>query len=324
LYSLRQGETAAFQGGSYARHGEQCTMVVSHRWALAFPFLFVFLWSTGFIGAKLGLPYAEPATFLCLRFIFVLALLVPLCILGSAPWPASRREAGHMAVAGILVQAGYLIGMFYAMYLGLPAGVSALIASLQPILTALLSARMLGEQTSRRQWLGLALGVAGVVLVVHEKLAFEGASPASVLFCAFGLVCFTLGALWQKRYCPKVDPRTGTVIQFGASFVVLAPVALLAESMQVKWTGEFVFALAYLVLVLSLGAIFLLFWLIRHGSATEVASLLYLMPPCTALVAWPLFGETYTLYSAAGMAIAVAAVWLVTKSDARRDDRLPA
>jgi drug/metabolite transporter (DMT)-like permease len=299
-------------------------MVVSQRWALAFPFLFVFLWSTGFIGAKLGLPFAEPATFLCLRFVLVLALLVPLCVIGRAPWPASSREAGHMAVAGILVQAGYLIGMFYAMYLGLPAGVSALIASLQPILTALLSARMLGERTSRRQWLGLALGVAGVILVVHEKLVFENASPASVMFCAFGLLCFTLGTLWQKRYCPQVDPRTGTVIQFGASFCVLAPVALFTESMQVQWTGEFVFALAYLVLVLSLGAIFLLFWLIRHGSATEVASLLYLMPPCTALVAWPLFGETYTLYSAAGMAIAVAAVWLVTKSDMRRDDRLQA
>jgi drug/metabolite transporter (DMT)-like permease len=292
-------------------------MAVSHRWALAFPFLFVVLWSTGFIGAKLGLPYAEPATFLCLRFILVLALLVPLCLLGKAPWPASRAEAAHMAVAGSLVQAGYLIGMFYAMYLGLPAGVSALIASLQPILTALLSAPMLGEQTSRRQWLGLALGVAGTVLVVREKLVFEGASSASVLFCTFGLLCFTLGTLWQKRYCPKVDPRTGSVIQFSASFILLAPVALLAESLDVRWTGEFLFALGYLVLVLSLGAIFLLFWLIRHGSATEVASLLYLMPPCTALVAWPLFGETYTLFSAAGMAIAVAAVWLVTKPETR-------
>lgn len=296
----------------------------SQRWAWAFPPLFVFLWSTGFIGAKLGLPYAEPATFLSLRFLFVIALLLPLCWLGRAPWPATPQEAGHMAVAGILVQAGYLIGMFYAMYLGLPAGVSALIASLQPILTAVLSGRVLGERTSRRQWLGLALGVAGALLVVHEKLAIAVASTTSVAFCTFGLVCFTLGTLYQKRFCPGADPRTGTAIQFAASLVALAPVAYFAESMQVRWTGEFIFALAYLVLVLSLGAIFLLFWLIRHGTATEVASLLYLMPPCTALVAWPLFGETYSWASAAGMAVAALAVWLVTRREPVRDDRLQA
>lgn len=218
-----------------------------------------------------------------------------------------------MAFAGMLLQGGYLGGIFYSLHLGLPAGVSALIAGIQPILTAVLSAGMLGERTNLRQWLGLALGVAGVALVVREKYVFEGVGFAAVLLAVVGLVSITLGTVWQKRHCAKIDLRTGAAIQFGAALAILGPVALLVETHEVRWTGEFVFALGYLVVVLSLGAVFLLFWLIRHGAATKVASLMYLVPPCTALIAWPLFGETYTLFSAAGMALAVIAVWLVTK-----------
>ena len=285
----------------------------AQRWAWAFPGLFVVLWSTGFIGAKLGLPYAEPATYLSLRFLLVLAILVPLCWFGGAPWPATRRETAHMAFAGMLLQGGYLGGVFFSLHHGMPAGVSALIAGIQPILTAVLGARMLGERTNPRQWLGLALGVAGVALVVREKTLFEGVGMAAVLLSGVALFSITLGAVWQKRFCPTVDLRTGAAIQFGAALLLLGPVALFFESHQVRWTGEFVFALGYMVVVLSLGAVFLLFWLIRHGAATRVASLMYLVPPCTALIAWPLFGETYTLFSAAGMALAVIAVWLVTK-----------
>ncbi|MGE0876320.1 MAG: DMT family transporter [Burkholderiales bacterium] len=287
------------------------------RWAWAFPPLFVFLWSTGYIGAKLGLPYAEPATFLALRFLFVIALLLPLCWIGRAAWPASATEAGHVAIAGVLMQAGYLGGIFYSIQFGMPLGVSALIAGLQPILTALIGARMLGERTNLRQWLGLMLGVLGVALVVREKFVFEGVGVAAVLFSVLGLLSLTLGTLWQKRYCAHVDMRTGAAIQFAAALAVIAPIAFVFESMQVRWSGEFIFALAYLVFVLSLGAMFLLFWLIRHGAATKVVSLLYLVPPCTALVAWLLFGEVYTVFSAAGMALAVLAVWLVTQGDRR-------
>jgi drug/metabolite transporter (DMT)-like permease len=284
----------------------------SQRWAWAIPPLFVVLWGTGYIGAKLGLPYAEPITFLCLRFLFVIAVLLPLCWFGRAPWP-SAAKTGHAAFAGTLIQGGYLGGVFYSIHLGIPLGVSALIVGMQPILTAILGARMLGERTNLRQWLGLALGVAGVALVVREKTALEGLSFAAVMMSVVALVSITVGTIWQKRHCAAIDLRTGSAIQFSAALVVLAPFALLFESNDIRWSGEFVFALAWLVLVLSLGAVFLLFWLIRHGAATKVVSLMYLVPPCTALIAWPLFGEVYTVFSAAGMALAALAVWLVTK-----------
>lgn len=285
---------------------------MSQSWAWVVPPLFVVLWGTGYIGAKLGLPYAEPATFLCLRFLFAVAVLLPLCWFGRATWP-SAAKAGHAAFAGMLIQGGYLGGVFYSIHLGIPLGVSALIVGMQPILTAILGARMLGERTNLRQWLGLALGLAGVALVVREKTMLEGLGTAAVLMSVVALVSITLGTIWQKRHCATIDLRTGSAIQFAAAFAVMAPVALLFESNEVRWTGEFIFALAYLVFGLSLGAVFLLFWLIRHGAATRVVSLMYLVPPCTALIAWPLFGEVYTVFSALGMALAALAVWLVTK-----------
>lgn len=278
-----------------------------------YPGLFVLLWSTGFIGAKVGLPYAEPATFLLTRFAIVVAILLPVCWIARAPWPRAPRDAVHMGVAGVLLQAGYLGGVFASIHQGMPAGVSALIVGLQPVLTAFLSARMLGERTSARQWAGLALGMAGVALVVREKLVFEGVGAIAVALSVLALASITVGTVYQKRYCTGLDLRTGAAIQFIAASAALAPFAWFFETREVRWTGEFVFALAWLVLVLSLGAIFLLFYLIRHGAATRVASLMYLVPPSTALIAWPLFGETYTLDSAAGMGIAVLAVWLVTK-----------
>jgi len=217
-----------------------------------------------------------------------------------------------MAFAGALIQGGYLGGVFLSLHHGMPAGVSSLITALQPILAAVLSGWLLGERTSARQWLGLAIGIAGVALVVREKWILEGVGIAATALSVLALVSISLGAVWQKRFCARVDLRTGAVIQFGAAMLVLAPVALLLETRQVHWSGELVLAIVWLVFALSLGAVFLLFWLIRHGAATRVASLMYLVPPCTALVAWPLFGETYTLFSAAGMALAMLAVWLVS------------
>jgi drug/metabolite transporter (DMT)-like permease len=193
----------------------------------------------------------------------------------------------------------------------MPAGVSALITGLQPVFTAVLGALLLGERTGPRQWTGLALGLVGVAMVVGDRIAVERLGTAAVLLSVLALASITLGTVWQKRHGARVDLRTGAAIQFIAAALVMAPLALL-ESGDVRWSGEFVFALAWLVLVLSLGAIFLLLWLIRQGAATQVASLFYLVPPTTALIAWPLFGETYTLAAAAGMGLGMLAVWLVT------------
>ena len=276
-----------------------------------FPGLFVLLWSTGFIGAKLGLPYAEPATFLLLRFLLVLALLLPLFWLSGARWPAPR-DAAQMALAGVLLQAGYLGGVFGSLHLGMPAGVSALVTGLQPVFTAALGSLLLGERTGPRQWLGLALGLLGVVLVVGDRIAVERLTADAVALSLLALASITLGTVWQKRHGAAVDLRTGAAIQFIAAALVIAPFSFAFETREVRWSAEFAFALGWLVLVLSLGAIFLLLYLIRQGAASRVASLFYLVPPTTALIAWPLFGETYTLAAAAGMGLGMLAVWMVT------------
>jgi drug/metabolite transporter (DMT)-like permease len=278
----------------------------------AFPALFVLLWSTGFIGAKVGLPYAEPATFLTLRFLLVLALLLPICWLFRARWPAPR-DALQMGVAGVLLQAGYLGGVFGSLHLGMPAGVSALVTGLQPVFTAVLGGLVLGERTGPRQWTGLCLGLVGVLLVVGDRIAVERLAPGAIMLSVLALASIILGTVWQKRHGAAVDLRTGAAIQFAAATLVMAPFAFALETREVRWNGEFVFAMAWLVLVLSLGAIFLLLYLIRQGAATRVASLFYLVPPTTALIAWPLFGETYTLAAAAGMGLGMLAVWLVIR-----------
>ena len=285
--------------------------------ALAISALFVVLWSTGFIGAKLGLPHAEPLTFLLWRYVGVVGLLLPLCWLARARWPASLAEFGHVAFAGVLMQGAYLGGVFCAIHQGLPAGVAALVVGLQPILTALLGERMVAERTSARQWIGLALGFAGVAAVVWNKFSLGVVGWASLALVTLALVGITVGTLYQKRWCSHVDLRTNSAIQFSAAFVVVLPIAWATETMEVRWTGEFVFALVWLVLVLSIGAVFLLFALIRRGAATSVASLMYLTPPVTAIFAWWLFGEAYTLWAALGMALSAAGVWIVTRGEAR-------
>ena len=218
-----------------------------------------------------------------------------------------------MAVSGALLQAGYLGGVFASLHHGMPAGVSALVTGIQPVLTAILGGWLLRERVSPRQWLGLSLGVVAVLLVVGERIRVEGLGAAAVALSVFALFSITLGTLWQKRHGAGVDLRTGAAIQFMAATIVLAPFAL-AEQGAVRWSGEFIFALGWLVVVLSIGAIFLLLTLIKRGRATQVSSLFYLVPPTTALIAWPLFGETYSLTAAAGMALAMLAVWLVMKA----------
>ena len=278
-----------------------------------YPFLFVLLWSTGFIGAKFGLPYAEPVTFLCVRYLLVIAVMGGVALATRAPWPHSPRQWLHIGVTGLLVHATYLGGVFVAIGHGLPAGIAALVVGLQPLLTALGAGLLLGERVRPRQWAGLVLGFGGVGLVVAHKVAAAASTPELTAMIApvlIALVGITAGTLYQKRFCPAFDLRTGSVIQFVPSLVVSALVASQTETMTILWSGHFVFALGWLVLVLSVGAISLLNLLIRSGSAVNVASLFYLTPPTTALIAWAVFGETFTGLALAGMGITVFGVWL--------------
>lgn len=279
------------------------------RWAAIIPWLFVLLWSSGFIGSKLGVPYAEPFTFLTLRYIIVLVVLVPIALVTRAPWPQGRAQLAHLTLAGLLIHALYLSGCVYALRLGLPAGIVSLIVSLQPLLTAAFAGMMLGERVIPRQWVGLALGFIGTVLVVAHKTG-SGLTFASTVPALLALVGITAGTLWQKRYCPAFDLRTSTVVQYAASLGVTAVLAWMTEPLEVQWTGEFVFALLWVALVLSIGAISLLNHLIRSGTAVNVASLFYTVPAVTALMAWAIFGETLTGLSLVGMAVAVLGVWL--------------
>jgi drug/metabolite transporter (DMT)-like permease len=281
------------------------------------PLLFVLLWSTGFIGAKYGLPYAEPLSFLVARYVLVIGVMALLALAMRAPWPASPSEAIHIGVTGLLVQALYLGGVFMSIHRGLPAGVSALVVGMQPLLTAALAGMLLGERVSARQWAGLALGFGGVALVVGSKASMDGVDGDTLIHmltpALAALLGITAGTLYQKRYCPRFDLRTGSVLQFLPSLAITALIATQTETMVIEWNGDFVFALLWLVLVLSVGAISLLNLLIRSGSAVNVASLFYLTPPTTALIAWAMFGEQLSSVAIAGMAIAVSGVWLARK-----------
>lgn len=289
------------------------TATGGQTWLRLMPGLFVLLWSTGFIGAKYGLPYVEPLTFLLIRLGLVAVVLALVALASRAPWPKDWATAGRIALAGLLVHGVYLSGVFLAIAHGLPAGVTALIVGIQPLLTAALSGPLLGERVSGRQWVGLLLGLAGVGLVVREKLSVDAEHLIGIGYAMAALVGITLGTLYQKRHGGGMDLRSGTAIQYAATAVVLAAVAPLTETMQVQWTGEFIFALLWLCFVLSVGAIFLLFALIRRGAAAKVASLFYLTPPVTALIAWMLFGEKLGVAALAGMAVAVCGVALVNR-----------
>jgi drug/metabolite transporter (DMT)-like permease len=278
-----------------------------------YPFFFVFLWSTGFIGAKYGLPYAEPLSFLLTRYGCVIALMTVIVLVTRAPWPKEPRQWLHIGVSGVLVHAVYLGGVFIAIKHGLPAGVTALVVGMQPLLTAFGAGWLLGEKVSGRQWGGLALGFVGVGLVVSGK--FGDAGLGTMLLPALvALLGITAGTLYQKRFCASFDLRTGSLIQFVPSAIVTAIAITLFGDFQVEWTGDFAFALGWLVLVLSIGAISLLNLLIRSGSAVNVASLFYLTPLSTALIAWLIFGEKLTLIAAFGMLLAVSGVYLVARA----------
>lgn len=277
------------------------------------PILFVFLWSTGFIGAKFGLPYAEPLSFLLVRYGLVIGLMLPIALVSRAPWPNDPRQWLHIGVSGVLVHAIYLGGVFIAIRHGLPAGITSLVVGMQPLLTALGAGWLLGERVSPRQWGGLALGFVGVALVVSGRFGSVAAIGPMLVPALVALLGITAGTLYQKRFCARFDLRTGALIQFVPTALVTALAVAVWEDLRIDWSQPFIFALAWLVLVLSLGAISLLNLLIRSGSAVNVASLFYLTPVSTAIIAWAVFGETLSPLATAGMVLAVSGVYLVAR-----------
>jgi drug/metabolite transporter (DMT)-like permease len=284
----------------------------------AMPAVFVVVWATGFIVARYGMPHAPPMKFLAMRYVLSVACFLAWALVARAAWPASRTQVGHLAITGILMHAGYLGGVWAAVKDGMGAGLSALLVGLQPVLTAFWVSRRGGE-VGPRQWLGLALGLAGLLLVVWQKLGMGEVHARNLAFALVALVSITAGTLYQKRFVQPCDVRTANLVQLAAAFAVTLPLALL-ETEGMRWTlpdggvnAELTGALAWSVLGLTLGGSSLLYLLIQRGAATTVTSLMYLVPPTTALMAWVLFGEPITATIVAGMALTAVGVSLVVR-----------
>ncbi|MCR9176390.1 MAG: DMT family transporter [Alphaproteobacteria bacterium] len=277
------------------------------------PPLFVLLWSSAFISAKYGLPDADPITFLFVRFVLVACAFGAIALVLRSKWPTDPKQIAHIAVFGALVQGVYLSGVFLAISKGLPAGIASLIVGLQPILTALLASQLLSEQVRARQWLGLALGVSGVVLVLWERASLDGLQPVGIALCLGSLICISYGTIHQKRYCGNMDLVSGSVIQALTASIVTGVAAYLLEPMRVTWSLEFSLALGWLVVGVSLGAFSLLMTMIKRGEAVKVISLFYMVPPTTAVMAWLAFGEELGPVAYAGIVVTAIGVALVVR-----------
>jgi drug/metabolite transporter (DMT)-like permease len=280
------------------------------------PALFVFLWSTGFIGARYGLPYIEPLTFLALRISFAAVIMAAIALLTGAR-RLNTNEIGHSLVAGSLMHGLTLGGAFTTISQGIPTGIVALILGLQPIATSILANRLIDEKIARLQSVGLALGLVGVLLVLHDRNIVLAGSVLGWVASFLSLIGITLGTLYQKRYCSSIDWRTGNLVQYLGAGVLFTLGAFAFETREINWTGELIFALVWLVLVLSIAAVALMYWLIRRSGATEFASLFYLVPVVTALLAYILFDERLDLISILGMLICTGGVALVNRGAAR-------
>lgn len=284
----------------------------SQRWLLgAMPAVFVMIWSTGFVVARFGMPHAPPLGFLTLRYALSVLAFGVWIALARATWPRGRAQWAHLAVTGMLMHAGYLGGVWAAVKSGIGAGTVALIVGLQPVLTAVwLSARGSAHAVEARQWAGLLFGLGGLILVVGPKLGLGEVTPANLSLSIFALLSITAGTLYQKRFVAPCDVRTANAVQLAAALVVTAPLAWLEGG---RWQPhpELIFALAWSVLALSLGGSSLLYMLIQRGAATRVVSLMYLVPPCTAVMAAWLFGEALGASVLVGFALTAVGVWLV-------------
>src|SRR6195952_2126481 len=296
------------------QHVPQMNRDLENFAARAAPAIFVVLWSTGFVATKYVVNNADPLTFLAIRMALVVVLMAVMVRIVRPQWP-DRTGVFHSAVAGILVHGFYLGGTAIAIAHSIPAGLSALIPGLQPILTSTLANRWFGERVTAIQWAGLLLGLAGVVLILHNR-PMSGDAGWGWLASGVSLISITLGTLYQRRYCNAIDWRAGNLVQYIAVTIFFGIGAWLFEDNVVHWTTEFVLALSWLVVVLSIGSIGLLYWLIRRSAATSVASLFYLVPAVTALMAYVLFGERLDAIAIVGMIACAAAVLLVNRRTA--------
>lgn len=276
------------------------------------PFVFVVLWSTGFIGSKYGIRNAEPFTFLALRLVIATVLLLGLAALVKTKQTLTRSQYIHASVVGLLLHGAYLSGVYYSLRLGMPVGTVAVIAGLQPLISAIIARHMLKEQGSILQWVGLVLGFMGVVTVVSQKI-HTNIPTCSYVAAGVGLFGATAGTLYQKRFGKDLPLITGTAVQYIATSVVLIPLAFAFETLKINWTGEFIFTLIWLVVVLSLGAVCLLLYLIARTGIAQVTSLFYLVPPAATLEAFIVFDEKLSVLAVCGMVVVAIGVFLVSR-----------
>jgi drug/metabolite transporter (DMT)-like permease len=284
----------------------------------AAPMMFVFLWSTGWVSARAAAPYADALTFLTVRFSLAALALAVIAVLWRAPWPSTGREWVHAIVAGILIHAIYLGGVWWAVGQGVPAGISGVIAASQPILTAMLAPLLINERIAPKQWSGILVGFVGILLVLQPKLtSLQPGELQPILFAlainGFGMISVTLGTFYQKRFIPTADLRTSTCVQYIGAAVAMLPVAYFTETMRLEWNLQTVATMAWSVIALSICSVALLFLLIRNGAVSRAATLIYLVPPTVALIAWAMFGETLVLLQLVGMAITAAGVALAVR-----------
>ena len=285
------------------------------------PAVFVLIWSTGFIVAKFGLPYAPPLTFLCIRYVLSIGCFLIWIGLAKPKWPSSRQQWLHLGLTGVCMHAGYLGGVWVAIKGGMGSGLAALVVCLQPVLTALWvswiasgDATQNDQKVTSRQWLGLALGLGGLLLVVSRKFGTgHEVTILTLVATVLALLSITAGTLYQKRFVKPTDVRTANVIQLAAALLVTLPLTFF-ESEAITWNHHFVGALAWSVLVLTLGGSSLMYLLIQRGAVTAVTSLFYLVPPATALMAWALFGESITLVTVIGTVLTALGVSLVVRA----------
>jgi drug/metabolite transporter (DMT)-like permease len=282
-------------------------------WLKAAPLLFLLLWSGGFAFAKVGLEHAPPMTFLALRYWFALLVLLVVLAIVRPPVPRQARDWGHLAVVGALVQGLYFSLSYFGFWLGVTAGTLALIVSLQPILVGLLAPQFVAERVGPARWLGLVLGLIGAAMVIIARSEIEVTSAVGLLCAAGALLSMTAGTLYEKRFGLHHHPVTSNTVQYLVGFLLVLPLALSVERMEVDWTPDFAVALAYLVIGNSLIAVTLLLAMIRHGEAARVSALLFLVPPMAALIAWGLIGEVMPPAAWAGMVVAAAGVALATR-----------
>ena len=269
---------------------------------------FVAVWGSGYIATKIGLQYAPPFTFLSLRYVFGLLVLIPVIMFWRPVWPTSPAQLAHLAIAGLLMHAVQLGGSHYAQYLGMSAGVIALIASAQPVFTALIASRFLHERLRPRQWAGIVLGLAGVALVVWHKVDIREVTAGSLLASLIALAGVTAATLYQRSFSPKADLKAAAVIQFAASLAVLAPLAWAVEDLHVRWSWGLLGAVAFLVIFASLIGVSVLHLLMRHGQAARVSSMLYLPPIFAVGLEYALFGVLPSGLAFGGIALACAGV----------------